>query len=123
MSTTWQSEDEPALDPITFAGWVRVVWRGVTLGTVVFACLALLLLVRLVERPIHGLNRPWTPFITQFVCRAAFVILGIKGTTRGRFMRHSGAVVTNVTTSRSSRTSGWPVVRAPETGSFSTSRM
>jgi len=95
VSATWQSEDEPAPVPISFAGWLRVVWRGGTLGAMVFGCLALLLLVRLVERPVHGLNRPWTPFITQFVCRAAFVILGIRGTTRGQFMRHPGAVVAN----------------------------
>ncbi len=93
--STWRSEEEPVFAPITYGGWVRVAWRGLTLATVTFGCLALLLLVRLIERPIHGLNRPWTPYITQFVCRSAFVILGIKGATRGRFMRHPGAVVTN----------------------------
>ncbi|WP_081535966.1 1-acyl-sn-glycerol-3-phosphate acyltransferase [Rhodovulum sp. P5] len=78
-------------------GWVwgRVLWRGLALGVVTFGCLGLLLLVRLVERPIFGWHRPVTPFITQFVCRMAFVILGMRYSVRGRMMRARGAVVAN----------------------------
>lgn len=96
MSVTWQSEKEPPEHrPITAAGWLRVLWRGGMLGVVTFGCLGLLLLVRLVERPIWGLRRPWTPFITQFVCRTAFVFLGIRYRTRGKLMGQPGAVVAN----------------------------
>jgi 1-acyl-sn-glycerol-3-phosphate acyltransferase len=95
MSVTWQSDDAPVHRPITAAGWVRVAWRGAVLGLLTFGCLGLLLLVRLVERPVWGLRRPWTPFITQFVCRSAFVILGIGYRTRGALMTHPGAVVAN----------------------------
>nr|WP_153749174.1 lysophospholipid acyltransferase family protein [Rhodovulum strictum] len=77
------------------AGWLRVVWRGTALGVVTFGCLGLLLLVRLVERPLFGWHRPVTPFITQFVCRMAFVILGMRHSVRGRQMRERGAVVAN----------------------------
>ena len=90
----WVAE-ELASPPIGAAGWVRVVLRGTALGTIVFGGLALLLLVRLVERPVWGLHRPWTPHITQRVCRTAFVILGMRYTVEGRQMREKGAVVSN----------------------------
>ncbi|TCM78359.1 lysophospholipid acyltransferase family protein [Rhodovulum steppense] len=93
--STWRGAEPPPAPPISLAGWVRVVWRGVALGGVTFGCLGLLLLVRLVERPVFGWHRPVTPFITQFVCRMAFVILGIGYAVRGRQMRERGAVVAN----------------------------
>jgi 1-acyl-sn-glycerol-3-phosphate acyltransferase len=65
------------------------------LGLVTFGGLVLLLAVRLVEAPLHGLHRPWTPWITQAVCRAAFVILGMTHRVRGEQMRERGAVVAN----------------------------
>jgi len=81
--------------PQTAGDWLRVLWRGTALGAVTYGCLLLLLLLRLVERPIHGPNRPWTPHITQFVCRAAFVILRLPLTVTGRPMTQPGAVVAN----------------------------
>ena len=80
---------------ITAAGWLRVIWRGGVLGLVTYGCLGILLLLRLVEAPPHGRARPWTPHITQFVCRSAFRILGLPLTVRGRPMRQPGAVVAN----------------------------
>ena len=76
-------------------GWVRVVLRGLTLALVTYGCLLLLLLLRLVERPLFGLDRPWTPWITQFVCRAAMRILGIRLKVTGTPMQDRGAVVAN----------------------------
>ncbi|MDR5652484.1 lysophospholipid acyltransferase family protein [Ruixingdingia sedimenti] len=93
--TTWRDEEAAPPSRIGAAGWLRVALRGLVLGVVTYGCLVLLLLCRLVERPLCGLNRPVTPWITQFVCRAAFVILGIRYSTRGRPMRHKGAVVAN----------------------------
>lgn len=77
------------------SGWLLVIGRGLVLGLLTYGCLVLLLLVRLVERPLCGQARPVTPFITQFVCRAAFVILGLPLTVRGTPMRQKGAVVAN----------------------------
>lgn len=94
MSQTWRS-DPPVLPRITPLGWVRVGLRGLVLGLVTFGGLALLLLVRLVERPLCGLHRPVTPAITCFVCRAAFGILGIGYHSSGTPMRQHGAVVAN----------------------------
>ena len=75
--------------------WLRILWRGGVLGGLVYLCLALLLLLRLVERPLFGMARPWTPQITQFVCRSAFAILRIGYVVRGRPMAHRGAIVAN----------------------------
>jgi 1-acyl-sn-glycerol-3-phosphate acyltransferase len=61
----------------------------------VFGGLAILLLVRLIERPLCGLRRPITPYITQFVCRGAFVLLGIRYRSEGTPMQGAGAVVAN----------------------------
>jgi 1-acyl-sn-glycerol-3-phosphate acyltransferase len=88
--------DEPIrLPSIGLAGWIRVALRGSVLGVLTYGCLLLLLLVRLVERPLCGHWRPVTPWITQFVCRSAFVILGMGFHVRGTPMRHKGAVVAN----------------------------
>ena len=93
--TTWRSSDEPMFPPLTGMQWVRVATRGSLLAVVIFGCLGLLLLVRLVERPLFGLRRPATPYITRFVCRNALRIIGLKLKTQGRAMKHDGAVVAN----------------------------
>ena len=82
----------PAMTP---GAWLRVIWRGVILGALTYGALVVLVLVRLIERPLCGQNRPVTPYITQVVCRAAFPILGIGLRTRGKPMQHKGAVVAN----------------------------
>lgn len=95
MSEVWREQEEPENRKIGFAGWLRVVLRGVPLGVLVFGCLLLLLLVRLVERPLFGARRVWTPYITQFVCRTAFIILGMGFERKGAPMAGAGAVVAN----------------------------
>lgn len=95
MSQTWDSDTPPDPLRISAMGWLLVAARGLVLGTLVFGCLGLLLLVRLVERPLCGLHRPVTPHITQFVCRNAFRVLGMGFSSRGTLMRHPGAVVAN----------------------------
>jgi len=93
--STWTSGDELEAVPISPAGWVRVVLRGTGLGIVTYGGLVLLLVVRLIERPLFGLHRPLTPYITQFVCRSALRIMGIRFETRGTPMKDRGAVVAN----------------------------
>ena len=39
MTEAWQDAPEPDHAEISPMGWVRVVWRGVPLGILVFACL------------------------------------------------------------------------------------
>jgi 1-acyl-sn-glycerol-3-phosphate acyltransferase len=91
----WDPDIEPPHMRIGPLGWMLVVVRGLILGTVTFGGLGILLLVRLVEQPIHGLHRPWTPWITQFVCATAFVVLGMRYRVEGERMRQRGAVVSN----------------------------
>ncbi|MDU8913129.1 lysophospholipid acyltransferase family protein [Aestuariicoccus sp. MJ-SS9] len=95
MSPTWSDEDPPPPPRIGPGGWWRVAWRGGALGAVTFGGLGLLLLVRLVERPVFGMRRPVTPWITQGVCRMAFVILRLPLTVRGPRIKGPGAVVAN----------------------------
>jgi 1-acyl-sn-glycerol-3-phosphate acyltransferase len=94
--STWNSDTPPPeMQRIGPAGWLRVGLRGVPLALVTFGCLALLLLVRLVERPLFGMARPITPPITRFVCRVAFAIMGIGYRVRGTPMQVRGAAVAN----------------------------
>lgn len=95
MSGTWQSGALVPTASIGAAGWLRVVWRGALLTLLVFGGLAVLLVLRLFERPIWRQHRPVTPFITQFVCRSALIILGLKYSVQGTPMRGLGAVVAN----------------------------
>lgn len=93
--STWTSDTTPEMPRITAAGWLRVALRGVPIALITYGCLLLLLIVRLVERPIFGLKRPITPWITQFVCRSALVLMGFSVKIVGRPMSERGAVVAN----------------------------
>ncbi len=88
-------QDELAAPRIGPMGWVLVLGRGLVLGGLTYLGLCLLLVLRLVERPVFGMARPWTPHITQWVCRAAFPILGIRLKVRGNPMTEHGAIVAN----------------------------
>jgi 1-acyl-sn-glycerol-3-phosphate acyltransferase len=93
--TTWRSDDGDEAVQISPLGWGLVVLRGVPLALFITVCLVILLTVRLLERPLFGLHRPVTPYITQLVCRMAFRFLGIRFRTRGKVMSHPGAIVAN----------------------------
>jgi 1-acyl-sn-glycerol-3-phosphate acyltransferase len=95
MKDTWDASR--TADPVTIgpAGWLRILVRGPALAVLVFGGLLVLVLVRLVERPLYGLHRPVTPFITQFVCRNALRIIGLGFRPTGALMTQPGAVVAN----------------------------
>ncbi|WP_264213638.1 lysophospholipid acyltransferase family protein [Leisingera thetidis] len=95
MSVSWQSDEAPDRIRIDALGWGLVLLRGLPLAVLVFGGLLVLLSLRLVEKPMCGVQRPVTPFITQFVCRNAFRILGIRYRVRGTLMRRHGPVVAN----------------------------
>ena len=92
MTPTWRSEQPPVFAPIGPVGFLLIVLRGLPLATIVFGGLSLLLVIRLVEKPVHGLHRPWTPWITQGVCITALRLMGLKRVVRGSVMRGTGAV-------------------------------
>lgn len=92
----WRSpEPEPAPARFGPASRVRLALRLPVMAVVVFGGLALLLALRLIERPLFGLRRPLTPFITQGVCRVVLATLGLQVTMRGQPMRGRGAMVSN----------------------------
>lgn len=95
VADTWHSDKTPPHGAFGMSGWVRVVLRALPLIVLVFGGLIFLLLVRLVERPLCGLRRPVTPYITQSVCRGAFVLLGIRYSSEGVPLNGAGAVVAN----------------------------
>lgn len=95
MSGTWFPEDEGTAIKISPMGWVLVVLRGVPLLVVVISGLLVLLVLRLIERPLCGQNRPVTPYITQGVCKAALWFMGLRLTVVGAHMTQKGAVVAN----------------------------
>ena len=95
--TTWAEAKEPKLDAITPMGWLRVLSRAAILIVLVFGCLLILLVMRLIERPIWGLGRPMTPYITQFVCRNALRVLRLPLNVSGVPLQGRAAVVANHT--------------------------
>ncbi len=97
MSPTWDPDSVTASadQPISALGWARVVLRGGALTLLIAVCLLAMMILRLIERPLYGLKRPLTPYITQFVCRTAFVILGMQYRVEGALMKQAGAVVAN----------------------------
>lgn len=97
MSMSWQSSDDGNIDlsVLGLRDWLRFTRRALPLAILVFSCLILLLAVRLIERPIFGMRRPVTPYITQFVCRNAFRIMGMGFSVKGAQMTQRGAVVAN----------------------------
>ncbi len=92
---SWTPERAPDVHRIDAMGWLRAGARALALIVVIFGGLILLLALRLLERPLYGLRRPWTPWITQAVCRLAFVILGMTHRVDGVQMRAEGAIVAN----------------------------
>jgi len=92
--TDWRAEtlSRPA---IGVTGWLRVAWRGGLLALALYGGLALLLLLRLIERPCFGLRRPFSPHITRTVCRSALFILRLPVRRFGTPMQGTGAMVAN----------------------------
>ena len=96
MSQTWgHDETIPQIARPGVFGIVLGVIRGIVVGGVTYTCLILLLIVRAIEAPIFGSRRPVTPWITQFVCRTAFIGLGVQFSTKGKPMSQHGAIVAN----------------------------
>ncbi|MEO8244699.1 MAG: lysophospholipid acyltransferase family protein [bacterium] len=90
----WRDEVITPLRPTPWE-WLRILFRGGLVGGLVYSGLVILLLVRLVERPLFGMARPWTPQITRAVCRGAIFLLGIGFSVTGSPMKQRGAIVAN----------------------------
>lgn len=97
MSPWFGDDPLPAANPVGPSGWLRAVVRGVPIVVIMLSGLVLMLLLRLVERPLFAPGRPLTPWITVAVCRATLWLLGLRLTVIGEQMRGTGAVVANHT--------------------------
>jgi 1-acyl-sn-glycerol-3-phosphate acyltransferase len=97
MADVWKPKEDDVVDlsQIGTLDWLRFALRAIPIVVLILICLTALLLLRLIERPLFGLGRPITPFITQFVCRNAFRIMGMRFSVKGTQMTHQGAVVAN----------------------------
>jgi len=92
---TWKPDDMPPEGQITVVGWIRVLVRAVFWIFVLLAGVLATLLLRGPERLMFGVGRPWTPYVTQWVCRMTLWILGLRLNTQGEPMKNAGAVVSN----------------------------
>lgn len=92
--TGWQTRPPP-IRRIGGAGYLRFAVRALMIGVLTYGGLLVLLAVRLVEVPVHGAGRPWTPTITRLVCRATLFIMGLPLVVRGMPMTQPGATVSN----------------------------
>ncbi|MEI4233908.1 lysophospholipid acyltransferase family protein [Roseovarius sp. D22-M7] len=95
MSVTWRSTEPPPVVRRSPGHAPRALLRGGALIAVIFAGVLATLPLRAVERPLYGVGRPWSPRITQWVCRGGFRILGLRHRTQGTPMTGPGAVVSN----------------------------
>jgi lyso-ornithine lipid O-acyltransferase len=95
MNPRWDGSETLMEHRIGPVGWLRVLVRGVALALLVAIGLIILMLIRLIERPLCGQGRPVSPHITQAVCRTAFWIIGLRRRRIGTAMQHPGAVVAN----------------------------
>ncbi|MBO9464761.1 1-acyl-sn-glycerol-3-phosphate acyltransferase [Tropicibacter sp. R15_0] len=95
MSPTWDPGDRPPDVRISPLGWGLVAIRVPILLVVIFGGLLLLLALRLVERPLFGMDRPVTPWITQTVCRITLKVMGLRLMASGPRMIGPGAIVAN----------------------------
>ena len=92
----WNPDAEPAPQPANDRATVfRFVIRAVPFLTICGLGLLLLVILRFPERWIYGMRRPFTPYITQGVCRAFLWIAGIGFSYRGTPMSGQGPVVAN----------------------------
>ncbi len=95
MSPTWDPGERPNDPPISPLGWGLVLVRVPALIVVIFGGLIVLLALRLIERPLFGQDRPWTPWITQTVCKVTLRVMGLPLTAKGPRMVGPGAIVAN----------------------------
>lgn len=92
---TWTSDDPAPIGDVPRRAWPRVLIRSLVLGVLIFGGLLLKLAFRLVERPLCGLRRPMTPYITQAVCRVSLRVMGMRLSVAGNPMTRRGALVAN----------------------------
>jgi 1-acyl-sn-glycerol-3-phosphate acyltransferase len=95
MSVTWRSDDQPPVIRRGAGHAPRVILRGGLLILLILAGVLVTLPLRLIEWPIYGMGRPWSPRVTQWVSGCVFRVLGMRHRIEGTPMTGPGAVVSN----------------------------
>jgi 1-acyl-sn-glycerol-3-phosphate acyltransferase len=95
VSKRWESPTPIAFEAIGVGGYARAAVRGAAIGVVLGVGLLLMLPLRRFERLRHGAARPWSPRITQVVCRWTLWLVGIGFARTGRPSQKAGVVVAN----------------------------
>jgi len=95
MSMDWEDRPAPPLGPMGPLALSRVALRATLIIVTILIGLAFLLPLRLIERPLFGLRRPWTPYITRTVCRVSLVWMGLRYLRKGTPAHQRAAVVAN----------------------------
>ena len=91
----WQGDPPPEHARLGPLARMRMAWRATGIILTIALGLVLLLPLRVIEWPLFGLSRPWTPWITQAVCRLSLIWLGLGFHRVGYPMRGRGAIVAN----------------------------
>lgn len=95
MNPTWDKGERPEKTRISPLGWVLAALRIPVLLIVIFGGLVVLLGLRVIEKPLFGMDRPMTPWITQTVCRITLRVIGLPLRIKGPRMVGPGAIVAN----------------------------
>ncbi len=95
MSLNWKERPAPAFGPMGPLALSRVGLRATLIIVTILIGLALLLPLRLIEWPLFGLRRPWTPYITRTVCRMSLIWMGLRYERKGAPAHQRAAVVAN----------------------------
>lgn len=93
--TTWRDVAPDDHVPIGVAGYFRAIVKLVPLAATLTLGLAIVLALRVLERPLFGYDRPLSPHVTRGVSRLSLRIIGLRCQARGQPMRARGAVVSN----------------------------
>lgn len=91
----WQEGDFPVQRALTIPRLFIAFARALPVICVILFGLVLMLVLRLIERPLFGVSRPITPYITQYVCRLSLFFIGVRLRIEGKAMNMRGAVVSN----------------------------
>ena len=92
---TWTSEDVPELKPLGWAGKLLVGARGIGCLLVTVVGFLSLVLCRMVERPLFGMARPWSPHLAVLYFRILLRVIGLPVIHRGSPMAEAGVIVAN----------------------------